>query len=99
MRLKGRHWLLLWLGLFLAVAAVVIARQAASFRLARELGKLRTEHASLEARRAELERRIRGASSRQVLGSRAFRALGLHDPSDSEFMLFRVPKGTPGEPR
>jgi len=99
MRLKGRHWLLLWLGLFLAVAAVVIARQSASFRLAREVGKLRTERASLEARRAELERRIRGASSRQVLGSRAFRALGLHDPSDSEFMLFPVPKGTPTEPR
>lgn len=89
----------LWLGLFLAVAAVVIARQAASFRVARELGKLRSERASLEARRAELEQRIRGASSRQVLGSRAFRALGLHDPSDSEFMLFPVPRGTPPESR
>ena len=99
MRLKGRHWLLLWLGLFLAVATVVIARQSAGYRLARELGNLRTERASLEARRAELERRIRGASSRQVLGSRAFRALGLHDPADSELVLFPIPKGQPREPR
>ncbi|MEP7325402.1 MAG: hypothetical protein ABI836_05580 [Gemmatimonadota bacterium] len=96
---KGRHWLLLWLGLFLAVAAVVIARQSDSFRLARELGKLRTEQGSLEGRRAELEQRIRGASSRQVLGSRAFRALGLHDPADSELVLFPMPKGVPPEPR
>ena len=99
MPLRGRHWLLLWLGLFLVVAAVVIARQSASFRIARELGKLRGERASLEARRAELERRIRGASSRQVLGSRAFRALGLHDPADSELVLFPMPQGTDREPR
>lgn len=99
MQLKGRHWLLLWLGLFLAVAALVIARQSASYRLARELGTLRAERASLEARRAELERRIRGASSRQILGGRAFRALGLHDPADSELVLFPLPKGAVREPR
>lgn len=99
MRLKGRHWLLLWLALFLAVATVVIARQSAGYRISRELGKLRTERASLEARRAELERRIRGASSRQVLGGRAFRALGLHDPSDSELVLFPVPQGNGRESR
>ena len=99
MPLKGRHWLLLWLGLFLAVAAVVIARQSASYRVARELSKLRSERASLEARRSELERRIRGASSRQVLGSRAFRALGLHDPADSELVLFPLPKSLTRERR
>ena len=99
MRLKGRHWLLLWLALFLGVAAVVIARQSAGYRISRELGRLQTERASLEARKAELERRIRSASSRQVLGSRAFRALGLHDPADSELILFPVPEGAPREPR
>ena len=92
MRLKGRHWLLLWLGLFLGVAAVVIARQSAGYRLAREVSRLRTERASLEARRSELERRIRSASTRQTLGARAFRALGLHDPADSELVLFPVPQ-------
>ena len=99
MRVKGRHWLLLWLGLFLLVAAVVIARQSASFRLARELGRLRSERASLEARRSGLERRIHGASSRQVLGGRAFRALGLHDPADSELVLFPMPRGITRESR
>ena len=46
---------------------------------------------ALEARRAELERRIRVASSRQVLVPLAERTLGLHEPADSEFTLLPVP--------
>ena len=45
---------------------------------------------ALEARRAELERQIRVASSRQVLVPLAERTLGLHQPSDSEFTLLPV---------
>ena len=48
---------------------------------------------TLEARRGDLERRIRLASSRQVLVPIVERALGLHEPADSEFVLFRVPAG------
>jgi hypothetical protein len=91
MRLKGRHWVLLWLLIFLGGALAVVARQTAAFRTARLLRDLREERSSLEARRAELERRIRVASSRQVLVPRAQRALGLHEPADSEFVLFGVP--------
>jgi hypothetical protein len=46
---------------------------------------------ALEARRGELERRIRAGSSRQVLVPIVERALGLHEPADSEFVLFAVP--------
>lgn len=88
LRLKGRHWVLLWLLVFLAGALVVVARQTTALRTARRLYQVREERASLEARRAELERRIRLASSRQVLVPIAKRTFGLHEPADSEFVLF-----------
>jgi hypothetical protein len=91
MRIKGRHWVLLWLLIFLGGAVIVVARQTLGFRTARHLHDLREERSNLEARRAELERRIRVASSRQVLVPIAERALGLHEPADSEFVLFAVP--------
>jgi cell division protein FtsL len=91
MRLKGRHWMILWLLIFLGGALAVVARQTAAFRTARRLHDLREERSNLEARRADLERRIRIASSRQVLVPVAKRSLGLHEPADSEFVLFVVP--------
>jgi hypothetical protein len=95
MRLRGRHWLLLWLLIFLGGALAVVARQTAAFRTARQLHDLREERSSLEARRGELERRISVASSRDVLVPVARRSLGLHEPADSEFVLFVVPGTTP----
>jgi cell division protein FtsB len=94
-RLKGRHWVILWLLVFLVGALVVVGRQTAAFRTARRLRDLREERSNLEARRADLERRIRLASSREVLVPLARRRLGLHEPADSEFVLFAVPG--PGE--
>jgi hypothetical protein len=100
MRLKGRHWMILWLLIFLGGALAVVARQTAALRTARRLHDLREERSSLEARRAELERRIRIASSRQVLVPVAERFLGLHEPADSEFVLFVVPApATAGQAR
>jgi hypothetical protein len=69
----------------------VVTRQTAALHTARRLHYLREERGSLEARRAELERRIRIASSRQVLVPMAKRTFGLHEPADSEFVLFPVP--------
>jgi hypothetical protein len=94
-RLKGRHWVLLWLLVFLGGALVVVSRQTAALRTARHLRELRDERSTLEARRADAERRIRNGSSRQVLVPIARRSLGLHEPADSEFVLFPVP-GPPG---
>lgn len=90
-RIKGRHWVLLWLLVFLGGALAVVSRQTAAFRTARVLRDLREERGLLEARRADFERRIRLASSRQVLVPLARRSLGLHEPADSEFVLFTVP--------
>ncbi len=91
MKPKGRHWLALWLGLFLAIAGIVIARDTASYRSARRLAEYRQQRLTLEAERAELIRRVRLASSREVLVPRAERSLGLHRPSDREYVLFRLP--------
>jgi hypothetical protein len=93
MRLKGRHWLFVWLIVFLCVLVAITTRQTAGFRTARGVRELREERLTLEARRADLERRIRLASSRQVLVPVAERLLGLHEPSDSEFTLFALPVG------
>ncbi len=87
--------MILWLLIFLGGALAVVARQTAALRTARRLHDLREERSSLEARRGELERRIRLASSRQILVPLAERSLGLHQPADSEFVLFVVPAPTP----
>ena len=89
---------MLWLLVFLCVLVGITARQTAGFRTARRLRDLREERLGLEARRAELERRIRVGSSRQVLVPLAERNLGLHQPSDSEFVLFVVPPPGPVKP-
>ena len=96
MRLKGRHWLMLWLLIFLCALLAITTRQAAGFRTARRLRDLREQRLSLEAQRGDLERRIRMGSSRQVLVPTA-RALGLHEPADSEFILFAVPRSESGK--
>ena len=93
MAARGRHWVAIWLLAFLAAAGLVVARTTDGLRLARALGEARVAHASLESRRAELERRVRAASSRSVLVPRAQR-LGLRLPSDSEIVLLPGREGS-----
>jgi len=81
----------LWLLIFLGGALAIVSRQTSALRTARRLHDLREQRSVLEARRADLERRIRIASSREVLVPLAKRTLGLHEPADSEFVLFAVP--------
>jgi hypothetical protein len=81
---------MLWLVVFVCVLLAIATRQCSGFRTARQLGDLREERMALDARRADLERQIRAASSRQVLVPLAERTLGLHEPSDSELTLLPV---------
>jgi hypothetical protein len=96
MRVKGRHWLMLWLLIFLCALLAITTRQTAGFRTARRLRDLREQRLALEAQRGDLERRIRMGSSRQVLVPAA-RVLGLHEPADSELVLFAVPPDDPSK--
>jgi membrane protein implicated in regulation of membrane protease activity len=94
MAAKGRHWVAFWLVALLAALFAVIARQTASLNAARALTDTRQERATLEGRRAELERRIRAAQSRAVLLPRAER-LGLRLPADTEIILLPAPAAAP----
>lgn len=89
MKVRGRHWLLLWLLVFLGATAAVVARQREALLTARRVGELRTDRAALEARRDDLRRRIRVASSRPVLVPKVER-MGLRIPADSEQTVLRV---------
>jgi hypothetical protein len=92
--LKGRHWVVLWLALFLAIAVIVQTRQLKAFAVAKQLGDLKDRHRTLDGVRADLERQISEASSRRVLLPRA-EALGLHVPTDAEeAVLDLAPPGT-----
>lgn len=100
MRLRGRHWIAVWLVALLAALWVVIARQTAALNGARALADLREERASLEGRRADLERRVRAAESRAVLLPRA-KKQGLRLPADTEIILIPAPAEPrqPAQPR
>ncbi len=93
MALKGRHWVAVWLAAFLAVAWIVIGRQTSAIALARALTALRAEHANLAGHGADLERRIRAATSRSNLMRRA-RVSGLRLPADTEIVLLPAPTGS-----
>lgn len=82
--------MLLWLLVFLAVAAVVTARQSRAYALAKQLSEVTTRRDALEAAAAQLQRRIQQASSRAVLGRRA-EAMGFHVATGAEMELFPLP--------
>ena len=90
MTLRGRHWIAFWLVALLAALWAVIARQTSALNSARALADLRDARASLEGRRADLDRRVRTAQSRAVLLPRA-RKLGLRLPADTEIILIPAP--------
>lgn len=94
MTFRGRHWIAIWLVALLAALWAVIARQTAALNSARALADLRAERASLEGRRAELERRVRTAQSRSVLLPRAQKQ-GLRLPADTEIILIPTPSERP----
>ncbi|MEO6067946.1 MAG: hypothetical protein ABIQ41_08205 [Gemmatimonadales bacterium] len=96
MTLKGRHWVMLWLVVALGTLGSVAARQTSGFATAQALRAARDEHSALEARRGELERRIRQASSRQVLVPRATADLGLHEPAAGEITVLVMPADAQG---
>ncbi len=94
---KGRYWVLLWLGLFLAVALMVVARQKASLETARRLARLRETRAVLEARRAGLERTIKTQSSALVIEPEVA-GDGLAVRQDTAYTYLKVEGGPAARP-
>ncbi|MEK6768182.1 MAG: hypothetical protein AABY85_04245 [Gemmatimonadota bacterium] len=92
MNLKGRHWLALWLGGFLAVAWVVVWRRTAARAAADELRALALARGALEVSKATAAAEILKARSRAVLVPLAERRLGLRLPQDSEIIILQDPR-------
>lgn len=74
---------MLWLLLFLATAALVVARQRAALFTSRRLLTLQDSTRRLDAARADLLGRIERATSLEVLVPKMERA-GMHRPADAE---------------
>lgn len=85
---------MLWLLFFLVVTGMIQGRQAFALPTAGRVRALQEERSALEAEEAALQKNIRIATSRRVLGDRAEQELGLHFPADSEFVNLRL---LPGE--
>ena len=98
MKLKGRHWIAVWLVALLAALWLVTWRQTAALNAARALTDLREERAALDGRRADLERRVRAGQSRAVLLPRA-QKLGLRLPADTEIILLPTQSEPPHPPQ
>jgi hypothetical protein len=89
MTLRGRHWIFLWLMLFLGTALAIATRQTKALATARRLATLQDRRIELEGKRTELLRQIGQTTSREVLVPRMERA-GMHLPSESENFLITL---------
>lgn len=94
----GRSLVALGLGAFLVLATGVIARRSYGIAQARRQGALEERRAQLEARRTELQRDIREASSRVTLMPIAEQRLGLRVPADSQ-VVYLTPDAGAGRAR
>jgi hypothetical protein len=86
---------------FLVVATAVVARQQAGFEAAATLRRLKESRGALEARQAELERRIRVASTAEAILPKVARlGLGLpHDTASTIIVVGAEPAAAPGRLR
>jgi len=92
-RLKGRHWVAIWLAWFLAVAASVVWRQTEALKTATTLRALQNARGALETGKAAAIADLRRARSRGVLVPLVERRLGLRLPQDSEIVILQRPGG------
>jgi hypothetical protein len=91
-KLKGRHWVAIWLAGFLATAGFVVWRQTEALATARQLKTLQSARGALEATRADAIGEIRHARSRGVLVPLAQARLGLRLPQDTEIIILQDPR-------
>jgi hypothetical protein len=91
-KLKGRHWVAIWLASFLVMAAAVVWRQTEALATVRQLHALQAARGALEATRADAIAAIRHAQSRAVLVPLAQARLGLRLPQDTEIVILQVPR-------
>jgi hypothetical protein len=92
MKLRGRHWVAIWLASFLVMAVWVVWRQTEALATVRQLKALQAVRGALEAAVADDVGAIRHARSRAVLVPLARARLGLRLPLDSEIIILQDPR-------
>jgi cell division protein FtsL len=85
MQVRGRHLVLAWTAVFIAVAALVIARDRRAFVVQRRVGLLNDHIRALISDRDRLSATIARLSTQEELQPKA-EALGLRIASDSEMV-------------
>lgn len=93
----GRYWVAFWLCDLPGRCRRVLLRQKAAFDTAGRLRQLKEARGALEARQAELERRIRMASTAEALAPKVAK-LGLAVPPDTASTILLLGAGA-GETR
>jgi hypothetical protein len=88
-KLRGRHWVALWLMGFLLMAAVVGGGPPPARAPARPRRALQTTRTALEATVAAAGGRVRRARSRAVLVPLVASRLGLRPSQDSEIVILQ----------
>jgi hypothetical protein len=82
--LKGRAWIAIGLGVFLAVASIVVWRRGVGASTVREMSRLSNRQRALIAEKTTLDRDIRSAMARSRVITEAERRLGLHVATDAQ---------------
>lgn len=90
MQVKGRHLVLAWGAVFLAVAGTVAVRQHRAFLLNSEVGELTSTLRALRSVHGDLASNLAGMRSPELLLPRA-ESLGLQIPSDSAQINLSIP--------
>lgn len=85
-----------WIFLLLGSLLLVTWRQTRGRQLEQQLSAIEQKHATAEAERVELVRRIEQLRSRARVVKVARERLGLHLPSDGEIVFLPVPAGDAG---
>jgi hypothetical protein len=92
-KLKGRHWVAIWLTGFLVVAASVVWRQTEALQTATALRALQDTLGAMETDKAAAIADVRRARSSAVLVPLVERRLGMRRAQDSEIVILQRPAG------
>lgn len=90
MQVKGRHLVLAWGAVFLAVAGAVAVRQHRALLANQEVRTLTDSLRALRAVHGDLSSSLSGLQSPELLLPRA-ESLGLRTPSDTEQVTLALP--------
>lgn len=91
MTVKGRHLVVVWIAVFLLVAAIITLRDRAGFEATARIARLEDSLQVISRQHAELSARIANQRAPGPL-SQLGESLGLRIPTDNEIERVQVPR-------